>query len=965
MRKYKLLFTVLSMCFISSIGISQECTDTIKYVSYKSSKLINLGKQEPLSYMGKIMNGDAVSQSFINNDVITVKGVSIRMAGYRFEKAKYTLSTEELSVKVYLQEVDPFTFMPTKKIDSTEVQIKEDKFYFVSFKKSPSIGSNFSITIKNNTAAPSINLKYALRVYANNASSLQGGYGEALGFVTAANKTLSNRDYFESCLPSSTNGAGFITGSKNEQIIDWDYYVYPVISYSISPQVTSTNIAPENNSNVELTRMNKLSIGSNHMLSYSGFSKRYYGTKDSTYIWNIKGKKILDSTYNFTYYNGDDLGTYTVSVKGYTSYCKSTIKNKDIVNCELKSQISSIKEESGLGKKDGGAYISVSGGKNPYTYQWSTLPIQTSNTLTNVTSGFYYVSVIDDNVNHCQLVDSVYIKLGCDLAVRLDKLENEIGLNNKNGSIKIEVTGGSLPYVYSWNNGFSTASIYNLSKGNYDVTVTDKNGCKVSKNYEIALCDMLISKKELIEESYKGKSDGSASITVTGGNLPYTYSWSTIPVQNTPKATSLASGSYSLLVKDAKGCQLIESVVINLKCNLVTSVELISLQSSIDKKDGSAVVKVSGGKSPIVFSWNSTPIQKKDTLIGVGAGKYIVTVTDANSCIYKDSVEIKINNSSCQLKVKNVYIKPESYKGTKDGKAYVEVTGGNQYQFEWSTIPVQMTDTAHSLGAGTYLVTVKDEKQCILIHKVNINLLCDLTLNLSKKDETIVNKKDGFAIVKITGSNSPFSIIWNNNSTYKKDTLLNIGKGVYKVEVTDSKGCKLSDSIKVNTTCDLKLKFEVSLLSEASKNNGSIQADVIGGVAPFNYLWNNGKTSNVLTDLKKGSYNLTVTDKNKCKITDSVFVGVANLMSINSLLFDVYPNPIKEILTVNISDQTLIGDIHLNLIDFTGKLVYNEILNSSTLENKTQLNVSDLLPGIYFIEIENNGRYYKTKLVKE
>jgi hypothetical protein len=332
MRKYILLFIVLSMCFIYRIGFSQVCTDTIKYVSYKSSKLINIGKEEPLTYMGKIMYGDAVSQSFINNDLITIKGVGIRMAGYRFEKATYTLSTEELSVKVYLQEVNSQTFMPTKKIDSTEIKVKDDKFYYVEFNKSPSIGTHFSITVKNNTVAPSLNLKYALRVYANNASTLSGGYGEALGFVTAANKTLPNIDYFTTLLPDSTKGAGFKTGGEGD-LIDWDYYVYPIISYDITPSIKSTNPTPDDNGEVELTRMDSLSIGSNHMLSLSGFNKKYFGGNDSTYVWNVKGKVSLDSVYKFTYYKGDDLGSFTVNVKGYTSNCSSVylVKTLNII----------------------------------------------------------------------------------------------------------------------------------------------------------------------------------------------------------------------------------------------------------------------------------------------------------------------------------------------------------------------------------------------------------------------------------------------------------------------------------------------------------------------------------------------------------------------------------------------------------------------------------------------------------
>lgn len=966
MKKIKLLISIIVFFCIHGIGYSQLCTDTVKYVSYKSSKLINIGKKDSVCYMGKLFYGDGVSQSFINNDAIKLNGASIRMAAYRFEKAKYSLSSESMSVKVYLQEVDPTTLIPVKKIDSTEIMIKEDKFYTVNFSKLPTISSNFSITIQNNTKAPSLNLKYALRVYANNASTLKGGYGEGLGSVIIAKDvipTRPNKEYFSNLLPSSANGAGFITGGDGD-LIDWDYYVYPIISYSISPQITSTNLVPENNSSVEVTRMNKLSIGSNQMLSFSGFSKKFFGTKDSTYIWSIKGKKSIDSVYKFTYYTGDDLGTFTVNVKGFTSNCKSTINIKDLGSCNLTSQITGVKKESGLGKNDGSATVLVSGGSSPYSYQWSTTPIQVSNVLTNVGSGVYYVTILD--AKNCEIKDSVFIPIECQLSLRLKELKSESAFAKKDGFIITEASGGTLPISYLWNNGALTPSIYGLSKGNYQITVTDKNGCKVSGSYDLALCDLVVSSKTITDESYVGKKDGSANITVSGGSIPYNYEWSTVPKQFTSNASSLSKGTYSLLVKDVNGCELKVDVAINLKCDLTSSTQIISAESAKDKKDGQAVVHVMGGKLPYSYNWNSTPIQHNDTISSIGAGTYIVSITDANLCQHKDSVIMFTNQATCQLKVKNIFKTYESFKGKNDAKAYVEVSGGTMpYQYEWNTIPKQISDTAQNLSAGIYQVIVEDAKKCKLLQTVEVGLACDISIKLIAKDESTVGKKDGLAIVQIDKGTAPFSIIWNNKLSDTNDTLFNIGKGIYKVEVKDSKGCRLIDSLTIKTTCDLKLNFDVTLITQDSKNDGSVRVKVIGGIAPYTYLWSTGKTSDIITGLKKGPYQVKVTDKNKCVVSDSVFVGVANLANLTSLSFDVYPNPFNETLTIRISDQILNGDVSLRLIDFTGKLVHKELINSTSLDNKIHLNVSDFLPGLYFLEIENNGRNFTKKLIKE
>ena len=963
MKIIKLVLNTIFICCIYGIGYTQICTDTVKYVSYKSSKIINVGKKDSVCYMGKLFFGDGVSQSFINNDVVKLNGVSIRMAAYKFEKAKYTLSTESMSVKVYLQEVDQQTFKPNKKIDSTEILIKEDKFYVVNFSKMPTISSNFAITIQNNTKAPSLNLKYALRVYANNASTLKGGYGEEMGFVTAANLTLSNRQYFESLIPSSMNGAGFLTGGNpNEQLIDWDYYVYPIISYSISPQITSTNLTPDNNSNVEVTRMNKLSIGSNHMLSYSGFTKKYFGTIDSTFVWNIKGKKSIDSVYKFTYYNGDNLGTFTVNVKGFTSNCKSTVNIKDIGTCNLTSQITGVKKESGLGKNDGSATVLVSGGNSPYTYQWTSSPIQTSNILSNVGSGFYYVTILD--AKNCQIKDSVFIPIECQLSLRLKELKNESGSSKKDGYIITEATGGTIPISYSWNNGKQTPSIYDLSKGNYSITATDKNGCKVNGSFEVALCDLKTSDTTIVDESYVGKNDGSITVSISGGNSPYSYDWSTVPKQYNSKATSLSKGTYTLVVKDSKACELKVNFAVNLKCNLTSRTQLISPDSAINKKDGVAVVQIFGGKLPYTYSWGG--VNDKDTIKNISEGKYIVLISDANSCVHKDSVIMFTNKTSCKLKAGKIYTNPESFSGKNDAKAYVDVTGGTlPYQYEWNTIPKQFSDTAQNLTAGTYQVIIEDANKCKLVKNVEVNLSCDLSIKLVGKDETTLNKKDGYAIVKINGGKAPYSIVWNNTPALNNDTLLNIGKGIYTVNIKDSKNCKLIDSISINTLCDLKINFDVSLITQPGKEDGSVKLKVFNAAIPYKVKWNNNNSTEINTGLKKGSYTVTVIDANNCILTDSIFVGVANLESIASLSFNVFPNPFNNVLNLNFFNQKMNDNVNIKLLDLSGKLIHTEFFNITDSNFDTQLNLIDLLPGIYLLEINNGYKSVTRKIIKE
>ena len=331
----KKLQLIIACIGLVTIGNAQTCTDTIKYVNYKSKLVLNAGKNDSVNYLGKLKLKEGVAQSFINKDQIDVNGAVVRMSAQNFSLNKYTPATASMKVKVYLQTADEFDFHPLKRIDSAEVMVLKDTFYTVQFSKTTKIDGHFSIAVVN---AQSDAVRP--RIYATNTTVLTGGYGEAMGFVTTAGKTQRNIDYFENSLPSATTGYGFTSGGEGE-LIDWDYLIYPIISYDITPSITSTNPTPDNNGEVELTRMNSLTIGSNHMLSLSGFNKKYFGGKDSTYVWKVKGKVSLDSVYKFTYFTGDDLGSFTVKVKGYTSNCSSVYLVKTL-NLTAANSISAL-----------------------------------------------------------------------------------------------------------------------------------------------------------------------------------------------------------------------------------------------------------------------------------------------------------------------------------------------------------------------------------------------------------------------------------------------------------------------------------------------------------------------------------------------------------------------------------------------------------------------------------------------
>src|SRR5690606_8441761 len=116
---------------------------------------------------------------------------------------------------------------------------------------------------------------------------------------------------------------------------------------------------------------------------------------------------------------------------------------------------------------------------------------------------------------------------------------------SNNGSIIATVSGGTIPYSYSWNTNpvQTTATASNLPAGTYTLTVTDDNGCTTTVTASVAEPDVLTAGITTSSNvSCNGAGNGSAIVVATGGRTPYSYSWNSNPVQTTATASNLQAG---------------------------------------------------------------------------------------------------------------------------------------------------------------------------------------------------------------------------------------------------------------------------------------------------------------------------------------------------------------------------------------------------------------------------------------
>lgn len=146
------------------------------------------------------------------------------------------------------------------------------------------------------------------------------------------------------------------------------------------------------------------------------------------------------------------------------------------------------------------------------------------------------------------------------MAVAADILHNDC-FGEASGGIHLSVSGGSGQFAFSWEDGSAASSLQGLAAGPYSATITDlQTSNSIDTTFAVAEPPELTVMESQIVPDTNGLGVGWASVTPGGGTLPYTYAWSTTPVQTGPVAAGLHAGNYSVTITDGNGCQLVENI---------------------------------------------------------------------------------------------------------------------------------------------------------------------------------------------------------------------------------------------------------------------------------------------------------------------------------------------------------------------------------------------------------------------
>ena len=356
---------------------------------------------------------------------------------------------------------------------------------------------------------------------------------------------------------------------------------------------------------------------------------------------------------------------------------------------------------------------------------------------------------------------------------------------------------------------------------------------------EIIECNIVL---DILEEPA-----GTLTANVSGGTIPYSFLWSTEETTNSIQVN--ISGIFSVTVTDAEGCTKEQEFEINntSECEPVVSEGRLTLPLGGSINVNTEISPF--GTPPFTYQWSTgetgpifTPLE---------SGFYSVTITDAEGCLIIFDFELIFECEGFDLQLPT----------TATDNVTAIVTGGTPpYEYFWHNGSTSSSIPTVGVGTGTYSVTIEDADGCIAIETALVKVHDDSCDGLLV--ELANSNLNNSILIEVSGGSGNYEYQWSDGSTFNPITNLE-ASGQYNVTVTDlDDGCEKELPISYYLSDDCS-DFAIKLIEPSP---GTLNLLGCGGELPYAYSWNNGQTSQALSNLASGLYIITITDNDGCVV---------------------------------------------------------------------------------------------------
>lgn len=420
------------------------------------------------------------------------------------------------------------------------------------------------------------------------------------------------------------------------------------------------------------------------------------------------------------------------------------------------------------------------------------------------------------------------------------------------GSVGLTGNGG---VSYLWSTGSTSNSIVVSTPGTFKVVVTDLKGCIDSTFTTVTQPAPINIIPTVVNPSCFGFMDGSVSLTVTGGTLPYGFTWNTNPIQNIRNIFNLGIGTYTVSVSDLIGCSANATVVLTEPRPLSIFSTHNTVACTPLLNTGVATTFVSGGTPTYSYLWNSTPPQATAGAFNLTPGSYSVTVTDGNGCVIADTVTLVSDIAPFVTAIQDTYVCANS------GGVQLNSSGSGgigPYTYVWSQsnwiIPGSISDafipdpTVNPDSSGWYYVQVVGSNGCQSdLDSVYVTVY-PLPIANAGPDQSFCDEAPGIFLQGSVGNPiGGYSVKWTPSTGLFCDTCLvtyaqPLQTTIYTMVITNLEtGCQ-SDSTTLNTLSSVLITVKDLSIVDAGRDTIICLADsamllgTVTGSGPL-YTW--------------------------------------------------------------------------------------------------------------------------------
>jgi hypothetical protein len=554
--------------------------------------------------------------------------------------------------------------------------------------------------------------------------------------------------------------------------------------------------------------------------------------------------KLAQGAYSFTITDNSSQGCQFILRNAYVNGPGAELRSVQTSNVTCRGSV------------NGSIALDV---KGTARFRWNTN--DTTATISNLRGGTYAVTITS---GICQNIISNIVVAEPDSIKVIASLRTPLCSTSQDGTISVSVFGGAGNYKYQWSTGSPQTNIDRLSKGGYQLTITDGAGCQVARLFELGAPPALVINLDSLQAiSCFGQRDGRLRVSGQGGTGPYQFLWN--QGSNNPVQRNLSAGNYTVTLTDNNLCQVSRTVTLIAPNRLQTQIVNATVPRCFGDTSGRLSATATGGTLPYRFLWNTGKTSSEIRSLGVGA--YWVLTADRNNCL-SDTVRVRLDAQSRIELLASIV--PPTCTGRSDGVITVQGRGNGPFRYRW-----ERGDTTNFIldaAPGAQKISIRDGRGCIF----------DTTFLLSVATRPLVaeiltlpprckNDQDGIINVRITKTdNPPLAFRWSDGASTENRE--NLKDGLYGLTVTDRLGCQLiKDSLRLESPPVLRydtVGFGQVLCKGDS--TGFVELAVSGGKKPYSYNWIGTKsTTNAAYRLKVGEYRVFIQDANGCPINAS------------------------------------------------------------------------------------------------